>query len=193
LQVRDYTRAEAALTAALADLHPTGDKPGVAVVLSYLGDAARGRGDVAEAAARYEESLALYREFDFDQEHMARVLCRLGDLALEQGDHVPARDRYAESLRAAQVAGSPLRTAAALEALGRLAIHGGQPRRAIQLAGTAAALRERTGQLLPEAEQAALADALAPAAEALDPAQHAAAWAEGQAMPLEQAIADALR
>jgi hypothetical protein len=33
---------------------------------------------------------------------------------------------------------------------------------------------------------------LAPARQALDAAAQAAAWAEGQAMPLEQAVADAL-
>ena len=118
-----------------------------------------------------------------------RVLCRLGDLALKHGDTVLAGERYAESLRAAQVAGSPLRTATALEALARLAVLQRQPQRALQLAGAAAALRERTGQLLAPHEQAALTRALAPAVEALGPAQQAATWAEGQAMALEQVVA----
>jgi non-specific serine/threonine protein kinase len=192
LQAQDYARAHMVLTAALAALQAGGDKPGVAAVLSYLGDVARGQGDVAEAAARYEESLALYRAFDFDQEHMARVLCRLGDLALQGGPEALARDRYTESLRAAQAAGSPLRTAAALEALGQLAVVQKQPHRALRLAGAAAALREGTGQHLLEAEQVALAHSLEPAAEALGAVQQAAAWAEGQALPLEQAVAYAL-
>jgi hypothetical protein len=67
----------------------------------------------------------------------------------------------------------------------------GVPRAAAR-ARLASALRERTGQRLSEAEQAALAHALAPAVEALGTAQQTAAWAEGQAMPLEQVIADAL-
>jgi predicted ATPase/DNA-binding XRE family transcriptional regulator len=192
LQAQDYPRAYASLTAALSAHQAVGGEPGVAVVLSYLGDAAHGRGDDAEAAARYEESLALYRELDTDKEHMARVLCRLGDLALEQGDHMLAHDRYAESLRAAQVVSSPLRTAAALEALGRLAVLQQRPQHAMRLAGAATALRERTGQLLSVVEQAALTDALAPAVEALSPTEQAAAWSEGQAMLLEQVIAGAL-
>jgi hypothetical protein len=192
LQAQDYARARAALTVAQSTMQQLGDTPSMAVVLSYLGDVARGLEDDAAAAALYAESLALYREFDFDQEHMARVLCRLGELALQEGDEALARDRYAESLRAAQEAGTPLRMAVALEALVELAVVQEQPQRAMRLAGAAAALRERTGQRLPEAEQAALARMLAPAVRALGVAQQAAAWAEGQATPLERVIADAL-
>lgn len=54
---------------------------------------------VSLSSAGRHRAWVLYREFDFDQEHMARVLCRLGDLALEQGNHVLAGDRHAESLK----------------------------------------------------------------------------------------------
>jgi hypothetical protein len=162
------------------------------VVLSYLGDAATGRSDDVEATSHFDQSLALYRELDTDREHMARVLCRLGDLALKQGDSVLAGERYTASLQAAQMAGSPLRTAVALEVLARLAVLQGQPRRAVWLVAAAAALRERTGQVLSSAEHIALTHALAPAVDVLGAEQRAAAWAEGQALSREQAIAAAL-
>jgi hypothetical protein len=122
---------------------------------------------------------------------MSRVLRRLGDIALEQGDHELARDRYVESLTSAREAGASGRFPEALEALASLAAVRGWPRRAMRLAGAAAALRAGIGQHLPLAEQAALTRSLAQARQALTTEQQAAEWAHGEAMTLEQAVAEA--
>ena len=66
------------------------------------------------------------------------------------------------------------------------------PRRSLRLAGAAAALRAQLSQPLTPPERAALERRLAPARRALSAAEQAQAWAEGQGMTPEQAIADAL-
>src|SRR5437667_74643 len=71
-----------------------------------------------------------------------------------------------------------------------LAAQQGQPVRALRLAGAGAA--HRPGINLGGAEQAWLDRMLAPARHALAETAQAAAWAAGQAMTLEQAVAYAL-
>src|SRR5262249_5662410 len=80
----------------------------------------------------------------------------------------------------------------ALELCAGLAAAQGDPRRALRLAGAAAALRERTNRPFAPFDQTALTRRLAPALKVLSAAEQDVAWKEGQAMTLEQAIAYAL-
>ena len=73
-----------------------------------------------------------------------------------------------------------------------LAARQGQPARALRLAGAAAALRDRIDEQPWPANQATLTRRLAAAREALSAQGQAAAWADGQALTVEQAIAEAL-
>jgi tetratricopeptide (TPR) repeat protein len=192
LAEHDYARAQAELRVALAALQEFGEPAGVAWVLSYRGDAARGLADLTEARACYEESLALYRTLDFDREHMARALCRLGDLALMQDDRSLARASYVESLRVARDGGALGRVAAALEALASLGVVHQQMERALLLAAAASAWRESGQQPLSHAEQTVLTAKLAPAYQALSPLEQAAAWTIGRELTLEEAVATAM-
>ena len=65
-------------------------------------------------------------------------------------------------------------------------------REGARLWGAAAALREEIGAPLPAHERRHYEEAQASARGRLDEAMWAAAWAEGRAMPLEQAVAYAL-
>jgi hypothetical protein len=188
----DLDLARSAFATQVAASRTFGDLAGLAFGLSYLGHVAHAQGDSAGAVARYEESLAIYREIDFERGSMSSVLRHLGDIALEQGDHARAQVRYAESLACAQEAGAPGKIAAALEALARLALAEGMPHRALRLAGAATTVRASSGQSLPLAEQAALMRTLAQARQALNAEQQAAEWAAGQAMTLEQATVEAV-
>jgi non-specific serine/threonine protein kinase len=195
----DHRRARAAFSAELAPLRALGDSVGLSVALASLADVAREQGDTAAAAALYEESLALCRDLGsmgFIVTHMAGVLYHLGEIALDQGDWVLAQTHLAASVRAALHWGKEAEwwIADALEGYGALAAVQGAPRRALRLAGAAAALRERergTRPLSPR-EQVTRDRRLAPARHALSAEEQAAAWAEGQTLPLEQAIAEAL-
>jgi hypothetical protein len=79
-----------------------------------------------------------------------------------------------------------------LDGYAGLAAARGQAARGLRLAGAAAAAREAAGERLWVGEQPELDRWLAPARAALSEPDGAAAWAEGSAMTLEQAIADAL-
>jgi hypothetical protein len=95
-------------------------------------------------------------------------------------------------LRTAQEAAFLWRAVEGLEGLAATAAADGRAGRALHLAGAAAALREAAELRLAPADAEELARWLAPARAALDADGAAAAWREGQAMTLEQAVACAL-
>jgi hypothetical protein len=68
----------------------------------------------------------------------------------------------------------------------------GQPERATRLCAAVAAMRTAIGAPLPPPERATYDATVATARAALGEDTFAAAWAAGQALPLEQAIAEAL-
>ena len=88
--------------------------------------------------------------------------------------------------------GLPSSSARARHSCANAAAARGQPGRALRLGGAAAALTQTTGRPLDLADQAALDGGLAPARRALPAAAQATAWAAGQALPLEHAVAEAL-
>ena len=68
----------------------------------------------------------------------------------------------------------------------------GQPARAARLLGATAARREAMGAPLPPIERPAVEKAIERARTALGEDAFAAAWAGGQALPLERAVSEAL-
>ena len=217
LYERDYARASAAFVARLPDLRTQGWRSTVADGLVGLADVAREQGDDAAAATFYSEGLTLYRQ---GGEHLAsaipRALCRLADLALAQGDWAVARVHVRECLTIARDTGrvGASEIAGAQEAQAALAAAQGAAAGAVRLAGAAAALRAHLDRPLAAAEQvildrrvtylppsprtsaasegATMERALATARRALSADAQALAWAAGQAMTPEQAVADAL-
>ena len=94
----DYGPSDALLGESLEIARQLGDKRGAAVSLNALGVNARNRGDLAEAHALFEESLALWKEWGGDQKAVARSLSNLASVAKSQGDYTRARLLYAECL-----------------------------------------------------------------------------------------------
>ncbi|MDQ5827103.1 MAG: hypothetical protein M3441_23305 [Chloroflexota bacterium] len=88
--------------------------------------------------------------------------------------------------------GSNLVILTCLEGLARVALAQGKMERAARLCGAAAALREDRGWLLPPAKRAEHDRTVAAAGEVLGGEVFAAAWAKGHALPLEEAITDAV-
>jgi non-specific serine/threonine protein kinase len=190
----DYARARAALGAAVAVGRTLGDDAMIAFHVRSLGDVARAEGYHAEATALLEESVALYRELDFDREMMAGALRRLGECALEQGAHATARAHLTESLKVARDVGEmgDKEIAATLRALAGLAAVQGQPERAVRLAAVAEGLADRVGPPFGLENQSLVTGWITAARAALSPGVREAASAEGQAMTQEQAIVHAL-
>jgi tetratricopeptide (TPR) repeat protein len=169
-----------------------GDKAGIAGSLNNLGNVAHEQGDYAPACTLYEESLALQRALG-DKQGIGIALTNLGLIAHEQGDYVTARTLYEEGLAILRELGDKRGIAWSLEAFAVLASVQEPSKRALRLWGAAKALREEVGAPLSPPERPGYDRQVARARAALSKDVFAAAWSEGRAMTLEQAIAYALQ
>ena len=185
-----YARSAALLEESIALHREIDDKPGLAYALNNLGDVARDQGDPTRAALLYEESLALFRE-QGDQSSVALVLKNLGDVARMTEDIAGATALYRQSVTRYRAASNTLGIVECIESLAFIAHRQAQWERAARLLGAAAALRGTIGTPLPLVDRAAIEDATAPTRATLGEAAFAAAWAAGQALSLDQAIAEA--
>jgi tetratricopeptide (TPR) repeat protein len=166
------------------------DRWAIAVTLNNIGFLALLQGRVDEARPALEEALALQREVG-DRWMIGNALNNLGNVARDQAAYGEARALYAESLAIYRVLGDKCALAYLLEDTARLAALEGQPHRALCLAAAAWTLRAEIRAPLTDSEAAQLEGALAPAREALGDAAQAA-WAEGLALSLPEAMSLAL-
>ena len=119
-------------------------------------------------------------------------LTGLGGLALAGGRPDEARAVFAEVLRGIDPIAFPLEARDQLSLFGILAAAEGRPVPAARLLAAGAAGVGLPGTVDRPDIRVEGTDAVARVRAALGPAAFAAAWAEGQAMPLEQAVALAL-
>jgi predicted ATPase len=187
----DYTRAMALATESLALFRELRDKSGIAHVLGVLGQVALARKDYQQAGALFEESLLLSQEQQ-RQDMVPAALLLLGQLAHVQGDDRRATTRYHESLRVLRSASIALGVGDCLEGLAGAEAGAGRPERAARLFGAAEALPKVRHMNVWLVNRTFYKRDLATVHAQLDEATFAAAWAEGRAMTLEQAIAYAL-
>jgi predicted ATPase/transcriptional regulator with XRE-family HTH domain len=160
--------------------------------LQTLGAAALVQHDVQRATALFEECLPIVQQLKANP-LTPWLLLWLGRLAQQQGDAEQATARFVESLVLFQAMTLRDGVAESLIELAGVASAAGQPVWAARWGGAVAALRDAVG--LPIVAPAARAhyDQIVDRIRAqLDAAAFAAAWAEGYALPLEQAIAYAL-
>jgi non-specific serine/threonine protein kinase len=158
--------------------------------LHFLGLIAFRQGEYARARAFEEEALPIARQSG-DLRGVASVLDILGHTALTQGDHRRARTRYAESLAARRGLDFSSGWAFTLNGLAQLAAAEGQPARALRLAGAAARLAEEGGIAAGRIRELGPSDRLAACWATLG-SEAAASWAAGQALTLDEAVAEAL-
>jgi non-specific serine/threonine protein kinase len=204
LERGDYERAARRMEAALAlhleletttgadrrHLWTTGLPTQAAAVCGNLIQVALARDDLAAAERYLAEARRRHRALGLGwlQSYLAR--CE-GDLAFTRGDYEGALAAYRESMEVARDRGERPFLAEALAGIAGVVVTRGQPERAARLLAAAAALREQlgmlggTGRRMHERAEAA-------ARAALSPEAFAAAWASGTALPLEEAITDAL-
>jgi tetratricopeptide (TPR) repeat protein len=148
-------------------------------------------GDYGRATALFDESLALSRDLR-DQGGMAYSLHGLGHVASSRSDYGQATTLYTESLALCQRVGDKVLAAKCLEGLARVAAAQGKLEQAVGYLGTAAAQRDAIGAPLLPTERTTHDRDVAAARTALGENRFAAAWAAGQALPLERAIVEAL-
>ena len=166
---------------------------GLAWGANYRGWIARLEGDVARAGPLIEESLEQFRTIG-DRLGSAWALVDLGRIALRQRDFTRAGTLLCESLSMLHNIGGKEAIAWCLEALGALELHkaDGSAVHAASLLGSAEVLRECLGAPLPPIDRTDLERSTTMLRARLDRETLAQAWAQGRAMPLDDAIARAL-
>ena len=162
--------------------------------LAWLGAVLLREGELGAARARCEESLARFRAIAQGRPtpDLALALDKLTSVAYEQGDLAAARACSREALLIRQGMGDKADSPNTLEGFAALAVAEGRPVRALRLAGAAAAARRAVGRAQSTVDRDVVERRLARARRALTPEEAASAWREGEAMPLEDALADAL-
>lgn len=192
LRTGDYPLANARLEEALTLHRELKNLRGVGFALSGLGEVDARQGDYARATRLVEESLEL-RQQSGNKWGVGVSLGTLGWIALRQGDLAQAVTRLAASLEVRQEIGDRSGIAWCLERLGEIALTRGQADKAARVLGAASALRASIGSVIDSVDQAEYARTLAALREQLGAEQFAAAWANGSALPLRQAIEFALK
>jgi len=187
----NYERASKLYDECLTIFRQISDGAGAAWTLNYLGDVAREKADLIGARSYCEQSLSEFRRLQ-DRWGIASALSDLASLSCDQGNNSEARRLYGESIKVFQDLGHKRGIARALECLAVSAAAQSKPEQSLHWAGAAAALRQQLGVPLVPAEQRRLEKALEFARRALGNAAGLTAWMEGWAMPLDQAIKEAI-
>jgi predicted ATPase/DNA-binding SARP family transcriptional activator len=175
----------------LAVHHERGNQHEIASALNELASIVREQGDHEGAWALLRKSLTIFRELGI-QPGVARALASMEQLARAQGDYGAARALLEEGLPIWREMDDQYSMLKGLEGWAAVAVALGQPEGAARLFGTTERFREAFWLPLPPAERAERDRAIAAVRAALGEEDFAAAWAEGQAMQLKQAVAEAL-
>jgi predicted ATPase/DNA-binding SARP family transcriptional activator len=168
-----------------------GNQTGVVRSLGVLSDVSQSRGDRQGVRSLQEERLALSRELG-SPGVLIHALGSMGHLMRDEGDYARARSLYQESLVLRHELSDRIAVAQSLEDLAVLAGRERQADRAIRLLGAGEAFCETLGVRPPAAIVAEYERTVTEGRAALSGAAFAAAWAEGRAMSIEQAIEYAL-
>jgi tetratricopeptide (TPR) repeat protein len=187
----DYATAQPYLAQALAISREMGDKIYAATCCVYLAGIDLYQGDAVAAHRRWDEALALLRDVG-DLRELANSLDDMGRLAQRHGDHARALAWHWESLTLHVQIGTERDIATALEALACLATRREEWLCAAQLFGAAAA-RFATFERPLDPPLRPVHDHLVGVTRAqLSTEVFTAAWAAGEAMTVEEAVALAL-
>jgi tetratricopeptide (TPR) repeat protein len=193
----NYERATELLEEGRLLANANGYTWGVGMACRHLGRIAFRQGDLDRATALLEEALVHLRGVGATRgPHWA--LYELGNVLLSRGEYPRAAASYGESLALCRNAGDRLGTIRGLEGLAAVDVAVDdadatiRSTRAVRLLGAATAQREALGTVFRPADRPMVGPAEAAARSRLGDDAFAAAWAEGRAMSLEQAVAYAL-
>jgi len=192
LDQRDYRVARSVVEESLALYRTMGNEGEIGRSLNFLASLARVQGDYETARARWEESAMTSRRAG-DHWAFSIALANLGKLAACRDDQEAARSHFEHSLILRRENRDVRGIAECLEGIAALACEAGERERAARLFGAAEAVNEVAGAQLFAHWPVERGPAVALLRDSLGPAVFAAAWEQGQAMPMEQAIAEALR
>jgi predicted ATPase/class 3 adenylate cyclase len=187
----DYAGARFWCEQSLALFRERGVKEGTAATLLRLGDLDRLDGEFERAAARYREALALFLELGEDLE-VASALHKTGQVVLRAGEVARASGLFRESLEIQYGRSNQQGIVECLAALAGAATAALEWERAAILFGSATALLERLGAPISPADRTVWQEQEAALRMRMEPQAWAAAWARGQGLTAEEAVALAM-
>ncbi len=187
----DTAQAKSYLQESLGLFRALGDEDGLARSLDNLANLAFDQGDTPAALALHEESLVHSRKCG-DRHMVASSLLNLGWSFLVAGDPARALSYLVESFGIFRELGDHIGTVFCLEGLAGVAGLEQKPLRAAQLFGGAAAIRQTIQAEMTPVNRVYYDPIVARVQKQLTPAAFAAAWEQGCALTIEQAITLAL-
>jgi tetratricopeptide (TPR) repeat protein len=188
LGLGDPAEARAYLDKALPLFIEIGEDRGLSFVLNNLGEVARVRGDYNEAEKHYRESEALLRTTG-DQGDLARFVHSLGYVALHREELDKAEAQFRESLSMFRKLGNKRGIAECIAGLAALNSKHGRLQAAAQMLAAAEALLGESGAAWWPADRVEVEKTRALLKSGLSEEELTAAYAKGQGMTLEGAIA----
>ncbi|MGH2535580.1 MAG: ATP-binding protein [Thermomicrobiales bacterium] len=187
----ELDRATGLVEEALAIFRDRGEPIREGMALRQLGAFAYRRGDHDQAVGHHEAALAIWRRLDHPW-GVPAALRELADGALARGDVETARVYYQESLARWRALRERLHMTGCLTGLARVALASKQAEQAVRLFAAGQVLEEAMDCVPLPDERKKTERALADARSAMGGEAFAAVWTAGRAMPLEQAVAEAL-
>ena len=152
-----------------------------------LSSVARQEGDFEQARAHLKESRRLNHGVRIKPLTVS-ILFESGRLALAEGDYAQGHTYLRQALASYNELGDKLSLAAIFEVLVELVWRQGDASLALQFAGVAAKLHTTLGTVPMPVDRANLDRILATTRRRLGDEQADQAWAEGEALPLDEAI-----
>jgi ATP/maltotriose-dependent transcriptional regulator MalT len=201
----EEARARAFLEESMSLARELGNPRLVARPLLCLAEVVRAQGDYPRAEALLQECLTLIRKYghpwygrpgysaEMHSQQIAVVLSKHGYVAYHQGDPGRARGLFEESLGMLCETEAETDIAVCIAGAAGVAYLGGQPEQAAQLLGAAASQLETCDPRVYRNEKADYARIVAAVRAASLAQEFAAAWAEGRAMSLHEAVEYALK
>jgi predicted ATPase len=187
----DYERATALLEQSVSMCNDLGKKWLTSMALACLARVLLDQGNYERAAPLSMQSLALARDAG-DKTRIAFSLHGLATVALRRGENRRAAEYFRESLGVGREVGNRWIPAECLQGLAGVACTQQQYEKAARLFGAVEVSREAIGISPTLLDQPYYEECVTSTRGALGDAPFAAAWAEGRAMTLEQAIEYAL-
>jgi non-specific serine/threonine protein kinase len=168
-----------------------GDQHDIALALIDLGYVALIQDEAVRAADPFAEALPLF-EATGDRRGAAFALANLAWVAMRRGDDARAAELYGRALAVFRELGDREATASVLEVVAWLPQRAGRAEPAARLLAAAATLRAADGIRITPLHRAGHDPVLAATRAALGDEAFAAAWAAGEALPIGDAVAEAL-
>ncbi|MGD9856618.1 MAG: LuxR C-terminal-related transcriptional regulator [Thermomicrobiales bacterium] len=185
-----YVEAERSFEDSLTAFRELGSEPNVAFSLCHIGVAAYGQGDLKRARTDCEAALALARTSGSTM-FLVYVLEYVGLVAIACGDNAGAAAAFAEAYLQALSVDAATGGVSRLAGTALLAVSCGGPDAAARLFGAAEGEARAKGSRFQLPARTAYERAAAEACAMLGDDQFAAAYAAGQALTRDEAVAEA--